>query len=136
MKYTIIILLGIALFACDVQTGSESDQAAVKVETKSPYTVIATVADPKNQANIQRVVHTVLIDSSYLDKIESHIMPALVKKYNNRNMNQFLLYTENPVDIQAIKTSDIVEVYRAAKKGSVALINKSAADDGIVMFEY
>lgn len=136
MKYLVAILLGIALLACDEQSGSESNQNAVKAETMSPYKVIAAVAGPKNQANIQRVVHTVLIDSSYLDKIESHIMPALVNKYDNRNMNQFLLYTENPVDIKAVKANGIVEVYRAAKVGSVALINKSAADEGIVMYEY
>ncbi len=71
-----------------------------------------------------------------LDKIESHIMPSLVKKYDDRNMNQFFLYSKDPVDIGALKSKRIVDIYKAAKKGSIALINKSAADDGIVMYEY
>jgi len=117
--------------ACDVPNNDNATEKAVE-----PYTIVASVAGPKNQANIQRVVHTVLIDSSYLDKIESNIMPSLIKKYDDRNMNQFFLYAKDPIDIRALKGKDIIDVYRAAKKGSIALINKSVADDGILLYEY
>lgn len=117
--------------ACDVPSNSNASEKAVQ-----PYTIVASVAGPKNKANIQRVVHTVLVDSAYLDKIESDIMPSLVKRYDDRNMNQFLLYSKDPVDIGALKSKGIVDIYKAAKKGSIALINKSVADDGIVMYEY
>ena len=126
-----LILLSILLMACDVPNNDNATEKAVE-----PYTIVASVAGPKNQANIQRVVHTVLIDSSYLDKIESNIMPSLIKKYDDRNMNQFFLYAKDPIDIRALKGKDIIDVYRAAKKGSIALINKSVADDGILLYEY
>lgn len=124
-------LLSILFMACGAPDNSNTAEIPV-----APYTIVASVAGPKNQANIQRVVHTVLVDSAYLDKIESEIMPSLVEEYDNRNMNQFLLYAKEPVDIRALKGKDIVDIYRAAKKGSIALINKSVADDGILLYEY
>lgn len=135
MKHLLPLALLFILFtSCDVPV--DSSQYSAPEKAIQPYTIVASVAGPKNNANIRRIVFTVLVDSSYLDKIETHIMPSLVQKYDDSNMNQFLLYAKDPVDIRAVKSNDIVDVYKAAKKGSIALINKSAADDGIVMYEY
>jgi hypothetical protein len=54
-------LLFILLTACDVPTNSSAPEKA-----SQPYTIVASVAGPKNSANTQRIVFTVLVDSSYL----------------------------------------------------------------------
>ncbi|SER16953.1 hypothetical protein [Neolewinella agarilytica] len=126
-----LILLSMLFMTCEIPHDSNTQENVVP-----PYTIVASVAGSKNQANIQRIVHTVLVDSSYLDKIESDILPSLAKKYDDRNMNQFLLYSKDPVDILALKEKSITDIYKAAKKGSIALINKSSVDDGILLYEY
>jgi hypothetical protein len=116
---------------------NNSSSATDTKEAIYSYEIIQSVSGPANPAGIKRIIHTVLIDSAYYDKIESEVFSDIIASVNDKNMHQFFLYKEKPVDIESLASSkEILEIYRAAKEGSFALINKSGFDDGVILYEY
>lgn len=109
------------------------DQLYTKQIT-APYTVTSSIIYPKNQAGISALVHTVLVDSLYLEEVEYTVLNYLSEQYDDGNSHQIYLHTTQPPKLEEVaKTTDRIGVIEFAKKGAFGYIIQLKGSDATLM---
>ena len=130
---TLVMLLFVS---CNMDSlSSNATRESSQTVQKNSIEILHSIAGPQNSAGISRVVHIVLVDSVLADSIEAIVLPQLTSSSDD-NMNQYFIHTSVDPSFKFEIGTSLPEAIEYAKGGSIALINKSKFDDGVVLYEY
>jgi hypothetical protein len=106
----------------------------IEKKNTAPYTVVESIRYPQNQAGISALVHTVLVDSLYLDDVETVVVPRLSKQFDDGNGHQIYLHETQPLELKIIaREKDRLGVIKVAKKGAFGYVTRSKGTEAFLM---